>query len=138
MNTWLYFSIKMTFILLVINSGFLAAQAQGVYNLPVGDADYDTLVGTANTNLGLQPGLIVQTSLPGALDAFVKLITDGLGNLANLIWGFLFGYVNILTAIFPGELSWVAGIFATPFIFMQAMTFGWFIMEAKNLLIKVI
>lgn len=135
MNALLNFSIRLTFVLLMINSVFLAARSTGVYT-DVGVSQLSEKVSKATQDLNILTSVSVQDKPLSGLVALVNAIINNMGIVADLLWNMLFGYVEILKQIFPAELSWVATIISAPLTFLQCITLIWFVIEAKDKLVK--
>jgi len=135
MNALLHFSVRLTFVLLMINSVFLAARSTGVYT-DVGVSQLNEKVSEATQDLNIQTSVSVQDNPPSGLIALASAIINSMKTVANLLWNMLFGYVEILKQIFPAELSWVPTIISTPLMFLQCITLIWFVIEAKDKLVK--
>jgi len=123
MNALLNFSIRLTFVLLMINGVFLAAKSTGVYT----DAGISTLSSDVQTMYSQMESTQqdITASTEQSQTAFGEQTKEQSMDVGSLIWDSLFGYKKLLDQIFPTELSWVATIIATPLMFLQMLTLAW-------------
>jgi len=132
MDTLLDFSFRLTFVLLMINGVFLAAQATGVYNTQlVGSEEWQGAVVSAYQKLGS----VNENSIFASGDKEYgeeEELKEREQTIGALLYNLLFGYHTLLKQIFPAELGWIADIISAPLMLLQGFTLFWFGVQFWN------